>query len=387
VLLRVGCTRVVATLGCAPLLLDAYQVQIEQYILSEALFETLLVAAVGTVLWRSREGARQLSPSRAAAVAFLVGLSVLVRLDALGFVVPLIGWLLWARARQGTARSWRPLVAAVIALAIPISLLFGLRGAKGNGASINGSEPIWLYARVASFADCPHDGLPAKELALCPTQPAGHRPGPLYFQDSADAPDWRFLSTHPGDTAALEDFARRVIVHQPLDYLQAVVTDFAQQFRPTRAQIAGGPEVRSWEFRLTLTPVDPTKPVPQQMVDRYGKGLARINVGIARVLRGYQRYVFVPGPVMALLLLMGAFALTIRRRHPLAPALLFIVLSGIVSVLFATATVLFSWRYMLPTLLFYPPAGALAWTMLRASRPTLSVPDLGEAVPAVAASP
>jgi hypothetical protein len=123
------------------------------------------------------------------------------------------------------------------------------------------------------------------------------------------------------------------------------------------------------------------------MVDRYGKGLARINVGIARVLRDYQRYVFVPGPVMALLLLMGAFALTIRRRHPLAPALLFIVLSGIVSVLFATATVLFSWRYMLPTLLFYPPAGALAWTMLRASRPTLSVPDLGEAVPAVAASP
>jgi hypothetical protein len=54
-------------------------------------------------------------------------------------------------------------------------------------------------------------------------------------------------------------------------------------------------------------------------------------------------------------------------------------------VLVATATVLFSWRYMLPTLLFYPPAGALAWTtMRRTSGPTefLEVEqhqDLGQA--------
>jgi hypothetical protein len=369
------------------LLLDAYQVQIEQYILSEALFETLLVAAVVVALWRSREGARQLSSARAAGVAFLLGLSVLVRLDALGFVVPLVGWLLWTTSRQGGARSWRPLIAAGVALALPIALLLGLRGAKGNGTSINGSEAIWLYARVASFADCPHDGLPAKELVLCPTQPAGHRPGPLYFQDSADAPDWRYLSTHPGDTAPLEDFARRVIAHQPVAYTKAVLTDFAQQFRPTRAQIPGGPEVKSWQFRLTLTPVDPTKPVPQVLVDRYGKGLARINVGIARVLRDYQRYFFVPGPAMALLLLMGVAALVFRRRHPLAPGLLFALLSGVVTVLFATATVLFSWRYVLPTLLFYPPAGALAWTMLRAARPSASGVDVDKHLAAAVASP
>jgi hypothetical protein len=384
-LLRLGCGRVAATLAAAPVLLDAYQVQIEQYILSEALFESLLVAGVAVALWPSRRGVRQPSARRAAAVAILLGLTVMVRLDAIGLVIPLIGWLAWTAGRDRTARSWRPLVAAGIAFALPLVFLVGQREARGNGASITGMGPSWLYGRVAPFANCPKDHLPPDELALCPVQPLGHRPGSVWFQASASSPWAEYLAIHPGDTGPVEDFARRVIRYQPLDYLHAVVTDFAQQFRPTRAQFPNGPEVRSWQFRLTITPVDPTKPVPQAMVNQFGTGRARLDVGIARVLRDYQRFGYLPGPVMALLLLAGVVALVLRRRHPLAPALLMLLLSGIMTVLVATATVLFSWRYMLPTLVLYPPAGAIAWTMLRTrsapkaeiASPALTTPALG----------
>jgi hypothetical protein len=372
-LLHLRCGRVVATLAATPVLLDAYQVQIEQYILSETLFESLLVAALVVALWPSRDRGVRLGITRTAVVAALMGLGVLVRLDALGLVVPLAGWLLWSAWRQRGTRVWRPVLAAGVAFTIPLVVLLGLRGASGNGASITGTGPIWLYGRVATFANCPADHIPASERAMCPTQPLGHRPGAIWFQNSGSAPEWQFLDKHPGDTAPIEAFARRVIEHQPLDYAQAVGSDFVQQFRPTRAQNPNGPEVVSWQFRLTLTPVDPTKPVPQAMVDRYGTGKATLDLGVARVLRHYQHYGYLPGPVNAAMLVLSVIALVVRRRHRLAPALFLVAACGVVTVLTATATVLFSWRYVLPTLFLYPPAGAIAWTMLR-NREATTIP-------------
>jgi hypothetical protein len=367
-LLRLRCGRAVATLACAPLLLDAYQVQIEQYILSEALFETLLTAAVVIALWRARCEPPRVGAMRAAAVAGVLGLCVLVRLDALGFVIPLVGWLAWVCRRQGLSRSWRPVIAAAVVFVLPVAALVGLREGRGGGASVTSMTPIWSYARVAPFANCALDNVPEREQLLCPTEPLGHRPGTIWFQNSPYAPEWQYLRLHPRDTAAIEDFARRVVIHQPVGYLRAVAADFAQQFRPTRAQTPGGPEVRSWQFRLTLTPVDPTKPVPQAMVDEYGTGRARLDVGLARVLRDYQRFGYLPGPVVALLLVFSGVALVARRRHALAPGLFLVLSSAIVTVGFATATVLFSWRYVLPTLLLYPLAGALGWVMVRSPR-------------------
>jgi len=365
-LLRLGCGRVVATLATAPILLDAYQVQIEQYILSEAPFETLLVLAVVAALWPGREaGRRPAGLLRTAAVSACVGLAVLVRLDAIALVLPLLGWVVWSQWPRGWRWTMSALTALVVALAMPVGVVMGLRSSTGGGASITGSAPIWLYARVAGFANCTVDAMPPSLWQMCPTGSPGSRPGPVWFQDSPSSPVWVYLRAHPGHTRDVEAFARRVIRHQPLDYAHAVVTDFAQQFRPTRAQTPGGPEVRSWQFRLTLAPVDPTKPVAQNVVDAFGTGSARIDVGVARFLRAYQRFGYLPGPVSAALLALSVIALVVRRRHPLAPAVLLVAGFAVLTVLTATATVLFSWRYMLPTLALYPVAGAMAWTMLR----------------------
>ena len=52
ILLRRGTNRWLAALAAAPVLLDAYQVQIEQMIMPDVWFEVLLVAGLGLLLWR-----------------------------------------------------------------------------------------------------------------------------------------------------------------------------------------------------------------------------------------------------------------------------------------------------------------------------------------------
>jgi hypothetical protein len=52
VLLRRGAPRPVATLAAAPVLLDAYQLQLEQTIMPDVLFETMIAAGVVVLLWR-----------------------------------------------------------------------------------------------------------------------------------------------------------------------------------------------------------------------------------------------------------------------------------------------------------------------------------------------
>ena len=51
---RLGIGPVGACIAAAPVLFDAYQLDIEQHILSEALFTVLVVAALAVLLWRSR---------------------------------------------------------------------------------------------------------------------------------------------------------------------------------------------------------------------------------------------------------------------------------------------------------------------------------------------
>ena len=57
-LLRRGTPRWLAALAAAPVLLDAYQVQIEQTIMPDVWFEALIVAGLALLLWRPEPGPR-----------------------------------------------------------------------------------------------------------------------------------------------------------------------------------------------------------------------------------------------------------------------------------------------------------------------------------------
>ena len=64
-LLRRGAPRWLAALAMAPVLLDAYQLQIEQTIMPDTWFEALIVAGLAILLWRagSQLAARRSRPA------------------------------------------------------------------------------------------------------------------------------------------------------------------------------------------------------------------------------------------------------------------------------------------------------------------------------------
>src|SRR5215470_17335681 len=57
-LLRRGVPRWLAALAMAPLLLDAYQIQIEQMVMPNTWFEALVVTGLAVLLWRPAPGSR-----------------------------------------------------------------------------------------------------------------------------------------------------------------------------------------------------------------------------------------------------------------------------------------------------------------------------------------
>src|SRR5215469_4604382 len=96
-LIRMGARTQLAALACAPLLLDAYQLQIEQYVLSEALFEGLIIGIIAALLWSP-----YLTNRRIILTGLLLGTAAIVRLDAIGLAVPVAGFVVarWAGARR-----------------------------------------------------------------------------------------------------------------------------------------------------------------------------------------------------------------------------------------------------------------------------------------------
>src|ERR1019366_6678680 len=64
-LLRRGAPRWLAALAIAPVLLDAYQLQIEQTIMPDTLFEALIVAGLAILLWQPRTSWRGAPAPRA----------------------------------------------------------------------------------------------------------------------------------------------------------------------------------------------------------------------------------------------------------------------------------------------------------------------------------
>ena len=82
-LLRLGLRPWLAALATAPLLLDAFQLLIEQFVMTETLFDLLIVGACALLLWR-----RPIPLSFVAFAGLLLALAALTRVVALLVIVP-----------------------------------------------------------------------------------------------------------------------------------------------------------------------------------------------------------------------------------------------------------------------------------------------------------
>jgi Glycosyl transferase family 2 len=365
-----------AALAAAPVLLDAYQLQIEHNLMADTLFEAMLVAVVAALSWRRRPG------FVAAAVAgVLLGAAVVVRL--VGEPLVLVAMLFVALAGSGRLRRLGLALTLAACFAVPVgayAIDYRLQtGALGISKTGGGAA----YGRVVAFADCSKLALPDYERVLCPTQPAGKRPLADYLVHAPNAPRFKLMPP-PGMTNAQveRDFARRVVLHQPLQVLAAVGTDFVKGFAPARVTFAGDVPVDRWHFQLDYPIWLPGYSLHEarHAVDRFGGGGPSVSRPLAQVLRGYQRFGYLPGPLLALALLAGLLgALGVRRGadpSQRAACLLFTLMGA--GVLLSAATFEFSWRYQLPGLVLLPMAGALGATILfpgRGRPPVPAFPD------------
>jgi hypothetical protein len=142
-LLRLGLRPVWAAVGAAPFLLDAYQIDAEQFILADALTEVLVLVGLVVLVWRRRPSFVQVVVS-----GLLLGMASVSRTVALGIVPLAVLYLLVVRA------GWVRVVAFVTAAASVLLAYAGWYESKNNQFTIVPSSGLFLYGRVAPFANC-----------------------------------------------------------------------------------------------------------------------------------------------------------------------------------------------------------------------------------------
>ncbi|MPZ87264.1 MAG: glycosyltransferase [Nitriliruptorales bacterium] len=369
VLLRHGSPRWLGALATAPVLLDAYQLQIEQNVLAETLFQALVLAGLVLLIWH-----RRLGPLVAGVAGLLLGLSVTVRLVGQPLIVPAVLFLLLAGG------SWRRRLtnAVVVALCFALPVVgYGLVYQQEHGEfAFNAVGGRVQYARVARFADCQAVSLPEHLRPLCPTPREQEELTPDEFAWT-DSPARRYEpppGVHIDD--ALGDFAGRVRMQQPLDYVGAVAWDFAKFFQWSKTQLPEDPPLERWQFQIQ----HPEFPYPdpqrrlETAVETHGGSGPAVSEPLTRFLRAYQLGGgYTPGPLLLVALLAGAagaLGLGRARRTSLrAPCLLFTLAGG--GLLLAASLFEFSWRYQLPGLVLLPVAGALGMTALLGRAPAV----------------
>ncbi len=393
VLVRLGVRRWLAALAAAPVLLDAYQVMLEEFVLTEALFAFLLVAGCAALLWDRRPGIVEagLAGGLFAGVAVTRAVGAIVIVPAL-LTLLLLYWEGRHDVRRWVRSSALPAAALALAFAVPVVGYAAWFHHFHGSYSITSNGGVFLYGRVSTFADCKHFSVPPEEEILCPRQAIGHRP-----QLHGSTVNWytwanygnnkspRFkLPEVPGRGALPGRFARRAILAQPWDYLQAVGHDFLRGFAPIRTRGADELPISRWQFT-------PHYPVFSRETERIlrarGDHPPHARPALGRALRDYQRFGFTWGPVLIVSALAAALALLgvgrARRSGLRAATLLFASLPlGVFAATVAANT--FTWRYQLVMAVVLPVAGALGLSALlekRAGRyPAAGQPEPSEGI-------
>ncbi|HKN95563.1 MAG TPA: glycosyltransferase, partial [Pseudonocardiaceae bacterium] len=362
--LRHGARRWLAALATAPVLLDAYQVQIEQNVMSDVWLQVLLVGALWLLVARAAPG-----PGRAALAGVLLGAAVVVRTIALPAVLPVLAYLVVAGGAWRTWAGWRRIgVRAGALLACFGFVLFCYAGyfyQQAGHWGLTGSTGSVLYGRTADAADCDTLNLSPTLRQLCPRETLNRRLGVDYYSHVDGDPNWPGY-VPPGSTVPglQRQFAVEVLRQQPWPVVDAILTDFGKGFAPGRTSAPTDVPVYRWQFQTTY-PIWDGIPAAVYEDVTYGGQPPTVYRGLAAFLRDYQLDGgYTPGPVLAacgIMGLVGGFG--VRRRSGIRAATMLVTgMAG--AVLFVSAMFEFSWRYQLPGLVLLPLAGILGLAVL-----------------------
>ena len=356
---RLTVYRWLAALAAAPILLDAYQVQIEQNIMAETTFDVLLVAILWLLLGRGSPGWK-----RAALVGVLIGAAFTVRAIGMVLLVAVVLYLIvvgnaWRKRRLDLVRRT---AAAIAGFAVVFGAYATYYHADTGRWGFTGAENQVLYGRTAVVANCAKLPLNEGTRLFCPKEPLGQRLGvDKYAHNHYGDPNWPG-PLPPGTTKRqlATEFARLVIRHQPLDVTWAALKDFAKGFAPTRTTSPDDVPLDRWQFQLTYPNLQ--DPNTAKAADRWGKSEPHVVRVPAEILRAYQLHGgYTSGSLLGLCLLIALAAvagLGRAKTSGLRSAALLPAAAGVI-LLLGSAAFEFSWRYQLPALVFFPLAGAI----------------------------
>lgn len=357
-----------AVLAAVPALFDAYQIQLEHLILSDAPFTFLMMAAITVLLWSERPTWKM-----ATAAGLLLSAATLTRTVGLAVLLAAAGYLLVRRV------GWRPIAVLLAACALPLTLYGGWFYSWHGKVALTRSDGVFLYVRAMSFADCSKIKPPVEELPLCTSTPEAKRPASQQYlwarlSPLHRVPDERFSEEQ---NRLAGDFARRAIAAQPADYLSYVAYDFFRVFQWNRTVFPDRATYGRYEFGTTSEDIGKWRTdkgsTGAQEAASYERGRARTKIvePFAGFMRGYQDVFYLRGTMLGVILLIGLGGLVRRRKQPLPaepkakrrarPALL--PWATAVGLLLApAATVEFDYRYVLPAVPLACLAAGIAFT-------------------------
>ncbi|HEY3036830.1 MAG TPA: phospholipid carrier-dependent glycosyltransferase [Streptosporangiaceae bacterium] len=381
VLQRRGVPRWLAALATAPILLDGYQLQIEQTIMPDVMFEACIVAGLAVLLWQPR-------PRTALVIAggLALGASATARQVGEILILPALAYLLVAVPGWRRRLTQGAILCAAFALPILAASLrnqfvihnFGLAPYAGGS----------IYGRMAAAADCATLKLPSYERALCPT-PQQQRNGPDWLDHQLGSPIKSFQAPLGMSSSAVTgDFNHRVLFQQPGRVLTAIGKDALKLYAVKRVGFPGDTSISRWQFQTSYPQYPPYMTIfsgqvlftsfsPEGAVrwiwtaQGFGGGSPAVTVPVASFLRGYQLGGgYTPGPLLAFATLAGlAGTLSLARRRATtaqrdAARACLLTFTSAAAILLISDAFEFSWRYQLPVLVTLPPAAALAITAL-----------------------
>jgi hypothetical protein len=389
-------------------LFDAYELHLEHMITADPLFIFLVTIAVVILCWSDRPSLLTI-----AVAGLLIGYSTLVRsvgepllvLALVAMLVRRVGWL-------------RLLTLAVTGI-VPIGLYaVWFHGIYGQ-YTLTDSTGGFLYSRVSTFAQCSKMNVPSLTAFLCDPTKLKNRPvageyiwsdhealpydlyykqrsfyTPMYHAYGSDT-SVRFT---PEVNALAKQFAVAAIESQPKDYARVVIDDVLHTFgwgrQPDPNDYYGnGPNFRfvsAHEMNLQIpwyvTPTHiPGNPIYQlhsttsetwcdakcQLNDNqaalimkaerefagpgHGFGFTKEVEPWAHALESYQRYVYLRGTLLGLIVLIGAAGVLARWRRWGGVGLLPWLVAALLIVI-PPMTAGFSYRYILAA----APAACLA---------------------------
>jgi 4-amino-4-deoxy-L-arabinose transferase-like glycosyltransferase len=345
---RVGVSTWLALLAAAVVLFDGLQIFLEHSLMSDTLFEFLVVAALYAAVRAAEAGAW---PWLVASGA-LMGLSATIR--TLGpFLVA--GLVLWMLLERGSLRDRITTAATSGGVAAGVVVVYLLVQWSATGVlGLTQADGYNLYSRAAGFADCSRFSPPPGTRILCETTPRARRPGGIFYEWEPASPANRAFGGMPHGAGRLAAFSRAAILHQPLDYLEAVGRDLYRYVNPAAffgPGTGGGPDD---VIEYSRGPLREARAQPLVAAYWSTNGFVRRDVD---GLIDYAKAAEIPGGGLLGLVLLAAGAPFVARGRARRAAVLLLV-TAVILLVVPVASLLYDGRYTLPA--YAPLAGGAA---------------------------